>query len=183
MSHDAPGHIREQPASQCGELPRGPQRRQSTDGAKDELPEGVRATKPGVVRRYSRTVSVRESRLGLSSGWYRCSLPVTRFSNDPVGGCLSSDLSERRGRCRPLPARPSATASTDQATETSTRTAHDPRHPQTLTYSAASARDCKRFASIGLPRRCNRIPSKCTAAAGKLAPRLPLGGIRRNACT
>jgi transposase len=43
---------------------------------------------------------VRESRLGLSSGWCRCSLFVTRFSNDPVGGCLSSDLSGRRGRYR-----------------------------------------------------------------------------------
>jgi hypothetical protein len=50
---------------------------------------------------HSRTVSVLGSRLGLLSGWRRCSLLVTRFPHDPVSGCLSSDLSEQRGRCRP----------------------------------------------------------------------------------
>jgi len=34
-------------------------------------------------RRHSRTVSVRVSRLGLLSGWRRCSPSVTRFPNDP----------------------------------------------------------------------------------------------------
>src|SRR6266511_3914708 len=45
---------------------------------------------------HSRTVSVRGSRLGLSSGWRRCSLSVTQFPNDPACGCLSSDLSGQR---------------------------------------------------------------------------------------
>ena len=54
-----------------------------------------------VLKGHSRTVSLRESRLGLSSGWCRCSLSVTRFSNDPLLRCLSSDLSGRGGRCRP----------------------------------------------------------------------------------
>ena len=49
----------------------------------------------------SRAVSVRVSRLGLLPGWRRCSLLVTRFPHDPVGGCLSSDVSGRRDRCRP----------------------------------------------------------------------------------
>ena len=50
---------------------------------------------------HSRTVSVSSSRLGRSSGWCRCSLFVTRFSNDRTCACPSSDLSERRVRCRP----------------------------------------------------------------------------------
>ena len=50
---------------------------------------------------HSRTVSVRVSRLGLSSGWRRCSLFVTRFPNDSIRRCLSSDVSGQRGRCRP----------------------------------------------------------------------------------
>jgi hypothetical protein len=46
-------------------------------------------------------VSVRVSRLGLLSGWRRCFSLVTQFPNDLACGCLSSDLSDRRGRCRP----------------------------------------------------------------------------------
>ena len=30
-----------------------------------------------------------------------CSLSVTQFPHDPACGCLASDLSRRRGRCRP----------------------------------------------------------------------------------
>jgi len=45
-------------------------------------------------------VSVRVSRLGLLSGWCRCSLFVTQFPNDLVRECLSSDLSVQRGRCQ-----------------------------------------------------------------------------------
>jgi hypothetical protein len=41
------------------------------------------------------------ARLGLLSGWCRCSLLVTRREDDPARGCLSSDLSGRRDRCRP----------------------------------------------------------------------------------
>jgi len=49
-----------------------------------------------------RTVSVwRRSCLGLLSGWCRCSLLVTRAKDDPACGCLSSDLSGQRDRCRP----------------------------------------------------------------------------------
>jgi hypothetical protein len=48
-----------------------------------------------------RTVSVSWSRLGLSSGWCRCSLLVTQREDDPVRGCLASDVSGWRDRCRP----------------------------------------------------------------------------------
>ena len=41
------------------------------------------------------------SRLGRLSGWRWRSLFVTRFANDLACVCLSSDVSERRGRCRP----------------------------------------------------------------------------------
>jgi len=50
---------------------------------------------------HSRTVSVLLCRLGRLSGWCRCSLFVTRFSNDPLLRCLSGDVSERRVRYRP----------------------------------------------------------------------------------
>ena len=46
-------------------------------------------------------VSVRVSRLGPLSGWRRWSWLVTRFSNDPLLRCLSSDVCGQRGRCRP----------------------------------------------------------------------------------
>jgi hypothetical protein len=45
-------------------------------------------------------VTVLGSRLGLLSGWCRCSSFVTQRKDDPVG-CLSSDSSERGSRYRP----------------------------------------------------------------------------------
>jgi hypothetical protein len=55
-----------------------------------------------LLARSSITVSLLGPRLGLLSGWCRCSLLVTQFANDfVVGGCLSSDLSERGARHRP----------------------------------------------------------------------------------
>jgi hypothetical protein len=62
-------------------------------------PQDHRDPRPAL-RRYSGTVSVRVSRLGLLSGWCRCSLFVTQFPNDLVRECLSSDLSVQRGRCQ-----------------------------------------------------------------------------------
>ena len=56
---------------------------------------------PAALEHHSRTVSLWVSRLGLLSGWRRCSSSVTRFPHDPASGCPSSDVSRRRGRCRP----------------------------------------------------------------------------------
>jgi hypothetical protein len=47
------------------------------------------------------TVSVLGSRLGLLSGWCRCSLFVTHLCNDSACGCLRGDMSGRRDRCQP----------------------------------------------------------------------------------
>src|SRR6266545_1698035 len=40
-------------------------------------------------------------RLGLLSGWCRCSLFVTHLCNDSACGCLRGDMSGRRDRCQP----------------------------------------------------------------------------------
>src|SRR6266566_5969680 len=78
-----------------------------TDGLSRRPGRGIPSTR--VIERttesvggHSRTVSVLGGPVwGSLSGWRRCSLFVTQFPNDLACGCLSSDLSEQRGRCRP----------------------------------------------------------------------------------